>query len=69
MLGGEQQVNQQRVEVVGDAGDRGGIQRCPPGDEPLGSSAPLGDGCLTVVLDLVEDCPVVPLNLNADNLG
>jgi hypothetical protein len=40
MLSGEQQVNQQRVEVVGDAGDRGGVQRCPLGDEPLGSSAP-----------------------------
>jgi hypothetical protein len=56
-------VDYERVEVVGDAADRGGIQRPPMGDEPLGSPAALGDGGLTVVLDLVEDRPVVPLNL------
>jgi hypothetical protein len=60
MLGGEQQVDHERVEVVGHAGDRGGVQRLPLGDEPLGSPAPLGDGGLAVVVDLVEDRPVVP---------
>ena len=63
VLGREQQVDQQRVEVVGDAGDRSGVQRCPLGDEPLGSPADLGDGGLALGLDLVEDRPVVPLDL------
>jgi hypothetical protein len=36
VLGREQQVGDECVEVVGDAGDRGGVQRLPLGDEPLG---------------------------------
>jgi hypothetical protein len=35
----------------------------PLGDEPLGAPAGLGDGGLAVLLDLVEDRPVVPLHL------
>jgi hypothetical protein len=52
MLAGKAEGYQQCVEVVGDAGDRGGIQRPPLDDEPLGAPAGLGDGGLTVVFDL-----------------
>jgi hypothetical protein len=57
VLGLEQQVGDERVEVVGHAGDRGGVQRLPLGDEPLGTPAGLGDGGLALGLDLVEDRP------------
>jgi hypothetical protein len=62
MLAGEAQVDQERIEVVGHTGDRGGIQRLPLGDEPLGSPAALSDSGLAVLLDLVEDRLVVALD-------
>src|SRR4029450_9431804 len=63
VLDGEQQVDHERVQVVGHAGDRGRVQRSPLGDEPLGAPAGFGDGGLAVLLDVVEDGPVVPLHL------
>src|SRR6266540_1600781 len=62
VLSREQQVDGERVEVVGYTGDRGGVQRCPLGDEPLGAPAGLSDGGVAVLLDVVEDRPVVSLH-------
>jgi hypothetical protein len=59
----EQQVDHERVEVVGHAGGRGGVQRLPLGDEAGRPPAGLSDGGLALGLDLVEDRPVVPLDL------
>jgi hypothetical protein len=63
VLGREQQVDGERGGVVGHTGDRGGVQRPPFGDEPLGAPAGLDDRGLAVLLDVVEDRPVVPLDL------
>jgi hypothetical protein len=63
VLGREQQVDHERVEVVGHTSDRRGVQRLPLGDEPLGAPTSLGDGVLALALDPVEDRPVVPLDL------
>jgi hypothetical protein len=37
-----------------NAGHRGGVQRLPLGDEPLGSPPVLGEGGLAVLLDVIE---------------
>ncbi len=48
MLGREQQVDQERVEVVDDAGDGRGVQGLPLGDKAARPPTGLGDGRLTV---------------------